>query len=356
MPEDDKSPISVRQAKGLFADWKNARALVLAVSGGPDSIALMWLAARWRNALSRGPRLLAVTVDHGLRPEAAREARDVKRLARTLGLAHRTMRWTGAKPKSGVPAAARAARYRLLASAAHSSGASHILTAHTRDDQAETLLMRLLRGSGIGGLAAMARESEREGVFIARPFLNISKSQLIATLERAGISYADDPTNRDISFTRPRIRNVIEGLAVEGGDARNLARLASRLARANAAIEVLVDGAARYLALRDPEAASRSTHPRSQSQNASFNAAAFAALPEEIRLRLLLRAIERFGHEGPAELGKVEALLAVFDQTLRTTGKARQLRLKQTLAGAVIALAKGRIVIEPAPPRRRRQS
>jgi tRNA(Ile)-lysidine synthase len=177
MPEDDKSPISARQAKSLFADWKNAQALVLAVSGGPDSVALMWLAARWRNALSRGPRLLAVTVDHGLRQEAAREARDVKRLARTLGVAHRTMRWTGVKPKAGIPAAARAARYRLLASVARSSGASHVLTAHTRDDQAETLLMRLLRGSGIGGLAAMARESEREGVFIARPFLNISKSQ-----------------------------------------------------------------------------------------------------------------------------------------------------------------------------------
>jgi tRNA(Ile)-lysidine synthase len=353
MSEDDKSPISVQQAKGLFADWKNASALVLAVSGGPDSIALMWLAARWRKALSRGPHLLAVTIDHGLRREAAREARDVKRLARTLGLAHRTMRWTGAKPKSGVPAAARAARYRLLASAARDSGASHILTAHTRDDQAETLLMRLLRGSGIGGLAAMARQSEREGVFIARPFLNISKSQLMATLEAAGIGYADDPTNRDTSFTRPRLRKVIEGLAVEGGDVRNLARLASRLARANAAIEVLVDGAARYLAFKDPEAAARPTSSRSRAQMASFDAAAFAALPEEIRLRLLLRAIERFGHEGPAELGKVETLLAAFDQPLRSAGNGRQVRLKQTLAGAVISLAKGRIVVEPAPPRRR---
>jgi tRNA(Ile)-lysidine synthase len=347
MPEDDKSPISVRQAKSLFADWKTAPGLILAVSGGPDSIALMWLVARWRKALARGPRLLAVTIDHGLRREAAREARDVKRLARMLGVAHRTMRWTGAKPKSGVPAAAREARYRLLASAAHGSGASHVLTAHTRDDQAETLLMRLLRGSGIGGLAAMARESGREGVFIARPFLNISKSQLIATLETAGISYADDPTNRDINFTRPRIRKVIEGLAAEGGDARNLARLASRLARANAAIEVLVDGAARYLAFKDPEAA---PPPANSRGHASFDAAAFAALPEEIRLRLLLRAIERSGHEGPAELGKVETLLAAFDQALRTAGKTR---LKQTLAGAVISLAKGRIVIEPAPPRRR---
>jgi tRNA(Ile)-lysidine synthase len=358
MPEDDKSPISVQQAKSLFADWKHANGLVLAVSGGPDSVALMWLAARWRKALSRGPHLLAVTVDHGLRPESAREARDVKRLARALDVPHRTMRWTGEKPKSGVPAAARTARYRLLAGAARQSGASHIFTAHTRDDQAETLLMRLVRGSGISGLAAMARESEREGVFIARPFLNISKSRLIATLTKANIDYADDPTNRDVSFTRPRIRSVIEGLATEGGDARNLARLASRLARANAAIEVLVDGAARYLALRDREphspVASGAQSPSTPSTG--FEAAAFARMPEEIRLRLLLRAIDRAGHEGPAELGKVEALLAVFDKTLRMANEKRQVRLKQTLAGAVISLNGGRIVIGPAPPRRGRGS
>src|SRR5258706_10104277 len=137
---DDHSPISVSDAKRLFADWKSAPAIVLAVSGGPDSMALMWLAARWRRALARGPRLLAVTIDHGLRAEAAAEARDVKRLARTLDLPHRTLRWNGAKPKAGLPAAARTARYRLLSEAARSYGATHILTAHTRDDQAETLL------------------------------------------------------------------------------------------------------------------------------------------------------------------------------------------------------------------------
>jgi len=360
MSEDDKSPISVRQAKSLFADWKSAPGLVLAVSGGPDSIALMWLVARWRDALSRGPRLLAVTIDHGLRAESAREAREVKRLAHTLGVTHRTMRWTGDKPKSGVPAAARAARYRLLATAARQNGASHVLTAHTRDDQAETLLMRLLRGSGISGLAAMARESEREGVLIARPFLNISKPQLIATLEKAGIGYVDDPTNRDTSFTRPRIRAVIEKLSAEGGDARNLARLASRLARANAAIEVLTDGAVRYLQLkggdtRSPPAALGGALG-GKSQSITFEAAAFAGLPEEIRLRLLLRAIDRFGHEGPAELGKVEALLAVLDRELRTASERRQLRLKQTLAGAIVSLAAGRIIIGPAPPRRPRVS
>ena len=385
MPDDDNSPISAQHAKRLFADWKAAPAIVLAVSGGPDSIALMWLAARWRRTLARGPRLVAVTVDHGLRAEAKAEARDVKRLARALDLPHRTMRWTGAKPKTGLPAAARAARYRLLAQAARASGATHILTAHTRDDQAETLLMRLLRGSGIAGLAAMARQSERDGVLLARPFLHVSKSQLIATLKKAKLGFADDPTNRDLNFTRPRIRTLMPVLAAEGGDTRNLARLASRLARANQAVEVLVDGAERYLALRDREVSRPQSRAGAKAFKAKifdaktfdariFDAEAFVAMPEEIRLRLLKRAIDRFGHEGPAELGKVEALLEAVDRAVAESRSARlpslgqsspgqsslgqsspgQSRLKQTLAGALVSLIDGRIRVEPAPPRRSR--
>jgi tRNA(Ile)-lysidine synthase len=343
MPDHENSAISAADAKRLFAEWKAVPALVLAVSGGPDSVALMWLAARWRRSLARGPRLLAVTVDHGLRAESAREANEVKRLARSLDLPHRTLRWTGAKPKTGLPAAARKVRYRLLAKAAQHHGATHILTAHTRDDQAETLLMRLLRGSGIAGLAAMARQSERDGVLLARPLLDVSKSQLIATLKQAKIGFADDPSNRDVNFTRPRLRALLPLLAAEGGDARNLARLASRLHRANAAVEVLVDGAERYLALKGSEA----LHP-------GFDAKVFAAMPEEIRLRLLLRAINRLGHEGPAELGKIEALLSAIDRA--TTDKkvaGHKARLKQTLAGALVSLTNDRIRVEPAPPRRR---
>src|SRR5438094_7042241 len=107
MPNDHNSPISAQEAKRLLADWRGVPAIVLAVSGGPDSIALMWLAARWRRAMAKGPRLIAVTVDHGLRTEAVREARLVKRLARSLDLPHRTLRWIGIKPKTGLPAAAR---------------------------------------------------------------------------------------------------------------------------------------------------------------------------------------------------------------------------------------------------------
>src|SRR4051794_10915035 len=344
MRDDDYSPISVQDAKRLFADWKAAPAIVLAVSGGPDSVAMMWLAARWRRAMPRGPRLVAVTVHHGLRPEAGREARDVKHLAKSLDLPHRTLRWSGAKPKTGVPSAARDARYRLLAEAARAAGATHVLTAHTQDDQAETLLMRMSRGSGIAGLAAMARQSRREGVVLARPLLHIPKARLLATLKKAKIGFTDDPTNRDANFARPRLRAMMPALAAEGFDARNLSRLASRFARANAALEILVDGAERYLALRERDLA-----------HAGFDAKAFAGLAEEIRLRLLLRRIDRVGHEGPAELGKLEALLAALDRACAATGPAkRRIGVKQTLAGALVSLADGRIRVEPAPPRRRR--
>jgi tRNA(Ile)-lysidine synthase len=355
MSDDDHSPISARQAKQLFADLKGAPALVLAVSGGPDSVALMWLAARWQRSLARGPKLVVVTVDHGLRPEAAREAREVKRQAADLGLTHRTLRWRGAKPKTGLPAAAREARYRLLAQAARATGATHVLTAHTSDDQAETLLMRLLRGSGMAGLSAMARLTMRDGIVLARPLLDVPKSQLIATVRRAKLGFADDPTNRDTAFTRPRLRALLPQLAAEGGDARNLARLSTRLARANAAVEVLTDGAERFLRLRD-----RPDTPYGPAAR-SFEAKAFATLPEEVRLRLLLRAINALGHEGPAELGKVETLLAALDRAMsgvnsaggHTPANGRAI-LKQTLAGALISLAGGRIHVAPAPARRRK--
>jgi tRNA(Ile)-lysidine synthase len=337
--------ISAAEAKRLFAGWTSVPALVLAVSGGPDSVALMWLAARWRAALKQGPRLVAVTVDHDLRAESAREARDVKRLATSLGLDHRTLVWRGDKPKTGLPAAARAARYDLLTKAARRAGAVHVVTAHTRDDQAETVIMRLSRGSGIAGLAGMAPQSARDGITLVRPLLDVPKDRLIATLRRAGIGFATDPTNHDLAFTRPRLRALMPALAEEGADARNLARLAARLARANAALERMTDGAERYLGSLDLA-----------GPGAGYDLAAFSALNDEIRVRLLLRAIDRVGIEGPAELGKVETLLQALDSASLPVKSARKgARFKQSLAGAIVSIARGRIDIVPAPPRRRKK-
>ncbi|MGN6311619.1 MAG: tRNA lysidine(34) synthetase TilS [Xanthobacteraceae bacterium] len=337
---DHQSPISASEARSLFAEWRQAPSLVLAVSGGPDSVAMLWLMARWRRALKRGPRLVAITIDHQLRPEARREAADVKRLARKLDVEHRTLRWNGAKPKTGVPAAAREARYALLMKVARQCDAVHILTAHTRDDQAETLLMRMARGSGIAGLGAMARQSPREGAIIARPLLDVPKARLLATLDKAKVPYALDPTNTNAQYTRPRLRALMPLLAAEGCDARNLTRLAGRLGRANAALELMADGAERFLAVRSGGL------PRP-----GFDFDAFVGLPEEVRIRVLLRAIGRVATEGVPELGKVEALIAAIN----AAGAVRsgvQARFRQTLAGAVMTIAKGRILIEPAPPRR----
>ncbi|MCL2715272.1 MAG: tRNA lysidine(34) synthetase TilS [Alphaproteobacteria bacterium] len=337
---DQDSAIGALEARGLFADLRGAPAIVLAVSGGPDSVALLWLVARWRRALVRGPELVAVTVDHGLRAEAAAEARAVKELARQLGVVHHTRRWSGDKPKTGIPAAAREARYRLLMAHARRQGASHVLTAHTSDDQAETFLMRLLRGSGIRGLGAMARITDCDGILLTRPLLDVPKARLIATLERAGVGFAVDPTNHDPAYTRARLRALWPMLCEEGLSSASLARLAARLGRADAALEVLADGAERFLALIDDQEAS----PRR-----GFDGGAFAALPEEIRLRLLMRAINAQGHEGPAELGKVEALLTVLDAAREQSGE-----VKRSLAGAVIQLHRGRLSVAPAPRRRQK--
>src|SRR6185437_13448212 len=175
----DTEAVSASEASALFSELIDTQVLVLAISGGPDSTALMVLAARWRDALVKKPKLIAVTIDHGLRAESKREAADVGRLARKLGIAHRVLRWTGRKPKTGLQEAARAARYQLLAKAAHEEGAAAILTAHTLDDQAETVLIRLTRGSGLTGLGGMQKLSAlpyplagrgtREGLFLLRP-------------------------------------------------------------------------------------------------------------------------------------------------------------------------------------------
>jgi tRNA(Ile)-lysidine synthase len=391
----ETAPVSAAELTSLFSGLEHLPALLLAVSGGPDSTALMLLAARWRQSLKVKPALIAVTVDHGLRAEAAREAAAVGRLARKLGLRHRTLRWTGAKPKTGLQQAARAARYTLLGEAARKAKATHILTAHTLDDQAETVLIRLCRGSGISGLGAMSRVSllpllvrqrapsrlagegwgggyaassgrsnsppsrppspaasvgdlSRKGgrmttggapdeLMLVRPLLDIPKARLIATLKAAGIAFADDPSNRDPRFMRARLRGLMPVLAREGLDARRLALLARRLGRADAAIEAAVDRAEAELA-RTPSAAGA----------VAFDAAGYAGLPAEVALRLIGRALSLTGDEGPVELAKLEALKTALDRA-QTAGNAR---FRRSLAGAMVTLARGQIVVERAPARR----
>jgi tRNA(Ile)-lysidine synthase len=327
--------IGRREGDALFQDFLDHGSVLLAVSGGPDSTALMWLAARWRDSRKNAPKLIAATVDHGLRKESKAEALGVAKLARKLKVPHRILIWRGKKPKSGLQEAARGARYTLLLSLARETKADAIVTAHTRDDQAETVLHRIGRGSGVTGLSGIRPKSEREGVTILRPLLDVPKARCEATLRKENISYAFDPTNRDPKYLRPRLRALAPLLAKEGIDAARLALLARRVARAEAAIERAVAEALPRVQLRADESL------------IEYDAQRLFALPVEIGLRLVGRAVNRLGHEGPAELGKLEALFEMLLEAHRAGTTARR-----TLAGALIELSNVRLKVEPAPQRR----
>ncbi len=242
------APLGSREFNELmaaFGPFERAPVVAVAVSGGPDSMALCTLADRW--ACDRGGRVQALVVDHGLRPESADEAARVAGWLEGLGIGHAVLPWKGPKPASRIQAAARAARYRLMDVWCRAAGVLHLLLAHHQDDQAETLLLRLDRGSGLDGLAAMAGAVERPGLRLLRPLLRVPAARLRATLEARGLAWVEDPTNRDRRFARVRLRQLMPVLANEGVGASRLGGTASALGRArwimDAAVTAFLAGA-----------------------------------------------------------------------------------------------------------------
>ena len=209
--------------------------LAVAVSGGPDSMALLHLAAA--EAKRTGRRLHALTVDHGLRRAAGAEARQVGRWAAALGVPHTVLTWTGRKPTANIQASARAMRYRLMAQWCATHHVAALLVAHTCDDQAETVLLRLARGSGVDGLAAMAADTTRDGVRILRPLLGVARASLLALLAAKGQRYITDPSNTDKRHARARLRALAPALAAEGLTAHRLTATAARMAQARNALD-----------------------------------------------------------------------------------------------------------------------
>ena len=311
------------------------QAIAAAVSGGPDSMALVILAARWLNRFDgataggngAGPRLVALTVDHGLRRESAAEARQVSRWCRERGIEPHILVWKGKKPGRGIRAAAREARYGLLKSWCLEHGIHHLLLAHHLEDQAETFMLRLARGSGVDGLSAMAPISGEGKPRLCRPLLAVPRERLRATLLDAGQDWIEDPSNADPAFARVRMRGVMARLAAEGLTPGRLAATAHRMMRARQALETATDELIGKCARVDAAGYAR------------LNAATLVAAPEEIAFRALALLVMIIGGAGyRPRLARLERLHKALAE--ENIGRGR------TLAGCVIRPCPRRLVAD----------
>ena len=266
-----------------FAPVAGQTTVGIAVSGGADSLALMLLANEWARHHRDRVRLIVDLFDHGLRREAASEVAFVVREATRLGLEARALCWTGEKPKAGVQAAARSARYRLIAEAMRADGANILLTAHHQHDQAETVLMRLAHGSGLEGLRGMDNIAEMEGLTVFRPLLDVPPAALRALVEEAGLVPVADPSNADRHYERVRWRQVLPKLADLGLDGGQIAQFARRAGEADLALGQWAAACFAGLVAVDPLGA------------AQLPFADFSALPAAVGIRLLARLLEFSG-------------------------------------------------------------
>jgi len=297
--------------------FEKASAVIAAVSGGSDSLGLLFLLRDYMAMLQNPPRLIAVTVDHRLRAESKAEAENVGLLCRQYGIEHRILVWDDAKPASGLAAAARTARYRLLVQAARDAGGAFIVTGHTQDDQIETFLMRKERSAHAEarGLAAMSARSLLDGlglegsVELDRPLLSVSRQALRDELQGRGINWVDDPSNANTKYERPRIRL---GIAAEADRQTVL----DQIAEAGAARER--DNAALIAALGNPASL------RVDVTDALLvDPQLYAVLPDNVRRLFagLLAAIaggRRF-LPGDSERSRIERVLSGDDDNHRLT-------------------------------------
>lgn len=291
----------------FFANLAHYPRVALAVSGGADSVALMLLVRNWLDHRSSGPQITVLTVDHRLRDAAASEAEWVKREAEALGFEHETLVWEGEKPRSDLQAGARRARYGLMTAYCRAATIPAIATAHTSDDQAETFIMRLARGSGLDGLSAMEEISRRDGIDILRPLLMVSRRRIEAFLLEREQPWLEDPSNDDERYERVRIRRKLKAAQSLGLSPAALALSARRLRRARDALERVT---AEFLR------AKVSLH---EAGFAKLRLPELFEIHEDVALRALARMIIAVGGGGaPLRLSKIEACYQMLRRTPRS--------------------------------------
>ncbi|HEY5048184.1 MAG TPA: tRNA lysidine(34) synthetase TilS [Rhizomicrobium sp.] len=311
------------EAARLGAPWPGA----VAVSGGGDSVALMVLLSDWAKARkARAPVVL--TVDHGLQEHSAGDARSVTARARALGLKAHALHRRGAKPESDIEAQARAARYALMGAWCREQEIAGLYLAHTLEDQAETFLLRLARGSGIDGLSAMKTVAplpsrDCEGIVLVRPLLGMRRERLRDFLRARGERWVEDPMNADLRFARARVRAAWPALDSIGLSPARIAAAARHLGRAREVLDratqqVLAEGC------------------RFEEGAVFFDSARFAAAPSETGLRALSSVL--MAVSGREYRPRFERLLGLYEAVCRSGLKGGR-----TLHGCRIAPAGKRV-------------
>lgn len=272
------------------------RKIAVAVSGGADSLCLTYLAREWAKA--RGIQLTALTVNHGLRQNAAQEAKSVARHMRSIGVKHHILHWRGEKPTTRIEEKAREARYALLCDFCRQKKIPVLLLAHHRGDNIETFFLRLAKASGLTGLAGMHPFKQRHEILLARPLLDVSKTEIIRFLTQHNISWIEDPMNQNPAFERVHWRQQLPVLEKMGLHANHLHRTLTRLRRADTALQQMTQSAFYHLVHLDNRGFAQIPLP------------AFDQLPDEIQIRLLMRLIPLIGgNEKPLSLEKLESIL-----------------------------------------------
>ena len=258
--------------RGFFAE-KTPDHIAVAVSGGSDSLALLSLLCNWR--ASDGPEVSAVTVNHGLRAEAAAEADGVAQLCSAWDVPHDTLHWERIESTGNLHDQARRARYALMSEWAAAKTISVIALGHTQDDQAETFLMRLARGAGVDGLAAMRKTWAQNGITFARPLLSCRRDALRDHLRAKGLAWVEDAANSDPAYDRSRIRAALPDLGIS---IETLADVSGHLAEARHALHTAMLQSARQIA-------------RIELGDVVIEEAGFDALPDELARRLILASM-----------------------------------------------------------------
>ena len=309
----------------LMARFSLEGDLAVGVSGGSDSMALCYLLK------DSGLKVHALTVDHGLRPEAADEARQVGEwLSGWPGFQHHILKWEE-PADSALQEEARKARYRLMSEYCAAQGIQHLFLAHHRDDQAETVLFRLAKGSGLDGLAGMQALQDYEGLTLVRPLLSVSKEALVKTCKDAGVDFIEDPSNENADFARVRLRQARAVLEEEGLSSKRLSVTAMRLARARQALEIWT------------EEVYKEVNIKNDAKRIEFQLKPLLSKPEEVIVRVVLMAFRQLRPESDyaPRMEKVEALV----HDLRSLTDFR----KRTLGGVIFEVDQGEDVLILAP-------